>query len=216
MHTKRNGFIILAIAIVLVVVLFILLGNSTVQAPKQETPPLAAATNLIHYTPPATLPAQTKQGSCWTNSIAAPYRADAWRCTVGNAIQDPCFETSREGTLLCGVDPTQGKEGFQLTLTKPLPTPDVPKEQPTNWAWAVELQDGTFCTPFTGTRPFFGAGEAGYYGCNGSTPSSSIMLLGDLHNTEPLWTASKATIQENNMQWSIAASSTVPIKTVWQ
>ena len=212
---KKNGYLILGIALILLVIIIILLNSNTANAPQQQSTNQATTTIVIRYTPPATLPTQTEQGSCWTNSIAAPYRADAWRCTVGNAIQDPCFETNTKGTLICGVDPTQGKEGFQLTLTKPLPPSDVPQQKPTNWAWAVALQNGTFCNPFTGTRPFID-GQAGYYGCSGFSATSSTMLMGDLNNTTPLWTAAQATIQKNGTQWSIAASSTAIIQTVWQ
>ena len=34
-----------------------------------------------------------------------------------------------------------------------------------DWAWLVELQDGTLCTPFTGTFPFAADGEMALYGC---------------------------------------------------
>ena len=88
------------------------------------------ATQVIAYA--AVQPASStpmESGSCWTNSIAAPFRADAWRCTVGNSISDPCFQIAKStSTLLCNMNPTvlDSTSTFVLKLTKPLPAPEVP------------------------------------------------------------------------------------------
>jgi hypothetical protein len=78
-------------------------------------------TDVIDFLP--AVPAQSRSGSCWTGSIAAPV-AGAYRCTVGNEISDPCLTADDGQTLVCGADPTTDEAGFQLNLTEPLPEPE--------------------------------------------------------------------------------------------
>lgn len=177
---------------------------------------VGATTLVIRYMPSSTLPDSGREGYCWTDSIAAPYRADAWRCMEGNAIHDPCFSLPERQRVVCGTNPAAGKNGFALRLTKPLPKPDTQSVPvPRNWAWLVELNDGTTCSPFTGTMPFI-AGEVGTYGCSSKKKGQQIMLLGELDNRQPLWTARKATLVESGAEWIIKSSEAVPIRKVWQ
>jgi hypothetical protein len=160
-------------------------------------------------------------GSCWTNSIAAPFRADAWRCTVGNDISDPCFQLpNNKSSLLCGVNPTvqNSTSTFVLKLTKPLPSPDVPQGlQPSDWAWLVQLQGGTLCTPFTGTLPITATGDAANYGCAPGPLGNNVMIFNGLNASGSAWTAEIGTITETTSSLPIlASSSTVPVVTVWQ
>jgi hypothetical protein len=114
---------------------------------------MALATQVIRYTPPAQLPAKTESGHCWTSSIAAPYRPDAFRCMVGNEIHDPCFATAQKDRVVCDMNPASGEAGFVLKLTQALPAPEPPPTANENWAWLIELADGSACFPFTGTNP---------------------------------------------------------------
>jgi hypothetical protein len=222
-ETKRRVFMV----IVLFLVLLFGVGqffaysnlntaNQTAQTGNQQPP-----TQVIPYVPPA--PATStpiEKGSCWTNSIAAPYRPDAWRCTVGNSISDPCFEIPNStGTLACGADPagTDTSSTFVLQLTKPLPPSELPTSTPTNWAWLVELGDGTVCSPFTGTRPFSATGEVATYACNGSLPGEDL-IFGDLNDASATWTAEVGSLSNNTSTYppAVAASATVPVFAVWQ
>lgn len=187
------------------------------------TAPAVPATQVIAYTaeqPPSSTP--TESGSCWTGSIAAPFRADAWRCTVGNNISDPCFEIDGSTTtLLCNVNPTDpaSTSTFVLALTKPLPTPEVPPagSAPSDWAWLVQLADGTLCTPFTGTLPITATGEAANYGCAPGPLGNDLMIFGGLDSSSSVWTAEVGTIAETSSSLpSIVSSTTVPVETVWQ
>jgi hypothetical protein len=121
-------------------------------------PPAVEATAVIFYMPP--LPSGTAQvGSCWTGSIAAP-RPGAWRCMVGNAIHDPCFEAPpNRGELVCGAQPALGKGGFVLKLAKPLPA-QVPPPPATPEPWVMQLADGSVCEALTGTLPPVGGAPA--------------------------------------------------------
>jgi hypothetical protein len=162
-------------------------------------------------------------GSCWTNSIAAPYRPDAWRCAVGNGIQDPCFQIDGStSTLLCGANPAESAatSSFVLSLTKPLPFMEssVPPA-PANWAWLVELQDGTLCSPFTGTLPFAADGEVAEYGCAPQTSGGPAWnIFGDLNASSTVWTAKIGMFSASTSTFPppIIASSVVPVAAVWQ
>jgi hypothetical protein len=79
-------------------------------------------TNLVDYLPG--VPSATQSGSCWTSSLVTDI-SSAYRCTVGNAISDPCLVADDGETLVCGVDPLGQTESFQLKLTEPLPEPEL-------------------------------------------------------------------------------------------
>jgi hypothetical protein len=175
---------------------------------------MVSKTVVIHYTPSSNLSLETKNGSCWTNSIAAPFRLDAWRCMVGNEIYDPCFEISGKKSVICDVNPALSKQGFELKLTENLPEPSVQTDTLGNWAWIVELDDGSICTPFTGTRPFIN-GDAGYYGCASISFDKSVMIMGDLVKGAT-WYAKESTFSVNGYNLTLKFSKQTPVKTVWQ
>jgi hypothetical protein len=116
------------------------------------------ATEVIFYVP--SMPAGTPQdGSCWTGSIAAP-RPGAWRCSVGNAIHDPCFQVPpHRDELVCGADPALGKNGFPLKLTKPLPASGA-LASAIGQPWIMQLADNSICEAMTGTLPSVGGNPA--------------------------------------------------------
>lgn len=229
---KRNRIIVV---VVLVLVLLFGVGqffanpseinpsaSNQTTSTSTQTAPVTPATQIVAYvpaTPASSTPVES--GSCWTNSIAAPFRSDAWRCTVGNSISDPCFEIpGSTSTLLCNINPTTvtaSTSTFVLDLTKPLPAPEIPPGlPPSNWAWLVQLADGTLCTPFTGTLPITANGEAASYGC-APGPLGDNLLIFALNSSSSAWTADVGTIAETTSSLpTIATSSTVPVATVWQ
>jgi hypothetical protein len=180
-----------------------------------RSPQLQAETAVVQNQPPTNLPDSGREGYCWTGSIAAPYRTDAWRCTEGNAIHDPCFSLPDGNYVVCGANPVTGDSGFTLKLTKPLPQPEGKASADTNQAWMVELNDGEVCTPFTGTRPLV-AGQVATYGCSPNADGRSSVLLGDLDNGEPVWKAKAATLVRRGTEWKAASIDVVPVKTVWR
>jgi hypothetical protein len=231
-ETKRR---ILIIVVLVLVVLFgvgqFFAGSLTPPASQSPTTPantVTTPTQVIAFA--ASVPASStpvEQGSCFTNSIAAPYRSDAWRCTVGNAISDPCFViltgvstlSVPEPNLICGVNPAvaDSSSTFVLQLTKPLPTSTIPSGTvPLNWAWEVQLVDGTICTPFTGTLPFTANGDVAHYSCNG--PAGENMIFGDINNASSVWMAEVGALSTATSTYPpvIISSSTVPVSIVWQ
>jgi hypothetical protein len=140
---------------------------------------------------------------------------------VGNSISDPCFQLPNStSSLLCDVNPTviDATSTFVLKLVKPLPAPDVPSGvPPTNWAWLVQLGDGTLCTPFTGTLPITATGDAANYGCAPGPLGTDVMIFNGLNTSSSAWTAEIGTISETTSSLpTMASSSTVPVVTVWQ
>lgn len=152
-------------------------GCAAAPAAAPVATPTVAATQVNHYT--AVAPdGPTQSGTCFAGSIAAP-RPDAWRCMVGNSILDPCFATGDSTVLLCEPNPATGDAGTGLKLTQPLPAADGnPADLPPS-PWLVQLADGTFCTPFTGTRGMID-GKMTTYGCASGDPDTRISILDDL------------------------------------
>lgn len=219
----------ITVIIVFLLVILFGVGQFFARAPVLNTNPEGngasanpQATFVVRYAPP--IPASSTpvvRGSCWTNSIAAPYRTDAWRCAVGNDIQDPCFQIEGStSTLFCGMDPANlaATSSFVLALTKPLPVPEGSQPAPNNWAWLVELQDGTVCSSFTGTLPFAADHEVAEYGCAPRYQGDDRMIFGDLNALSDVWTAEIGTLSSSTVTFPppIVASSVVPITEVWQ
>jgi hypothetical protein len=174
---------------------------------------LENSTKVIQFAVPETLPSTIKSGECWTNSIAEPYREDAWRCMVDDSIYDPCFAMEPKGFVFYPLNPLN-EEAFLIEFTKPLPEVEIPVKKQDNWAWFVKLKDGTYCSPFTGTRVFVGQ-DIAYYSCNSSVEGETAVLMGDLISGN-IWKATKAVIEQVDKKWIIKSSQEVEVDTVWQ
>ena len=144
-------------------------------------------------------------GSCFANAVGLG-REDAYRCTVGNQIYDPCFVVDDAPTVVCGANPATGEAGFVLELTEPLPEPDPGN---LSMSWLVELADGQVCGLMTGTVPGVGDRTAPY-GCPDGT-----YLFEDFQQDE-VWMAEKAVIDLGDDGFVLVESEMVPIRTVWQ
>lgn len=158
---------------------------SAAQASATPTPPAPRVTEVIRYVPSRPDASTTQDGSCFARSAALSWREDTYRCSVGNAISDPCFALP-DSVLVCGANPTRtDAKPFLLRVTAPLPA------QPPNAAqieagkkngWLVKLPDGTTCGFLTGATAGFD-GKRINYGCTDGTS-----ILGDL-NPGATWTA---------------------------
>jgi hypothetical protein len=229
---KKRNKIVFIIVMLLVVLFgvgqFFSFSNVTpANQPVQNQTNNPSATQVIAYAPSVSSSTPVESGSCWTSSIAAPYRKDAWRCAVGNGISDPCFKlpaapgSSQTTYALCGVNPDNpnSTSTFILRLTKPLPAPEsLQINPPSNWAWLVELSDGTLCSPFTGTRPFAAGGESANYGCAPGPLGKDILIFGDLNASSSVWTAKIGTLSVSTSTFppAIQSEQEVNVKAVWQ
>src|SRR5260370_39158208 len=115
-----RAFVVLAFALIF----FVSISSALAQPPVSSLS--MTETSIVHFVPP--VPANdTREGSCWTNSIAVPARHDAYRCMVENGIHDPCFIVPpNHDRLLCDADPALKTDGFLLKLIKPLPRTSHP------------------------------------------------------------------------------------------
>lgn len=136
-------------------------GALAVSSPGAVNAQSVRATRVVTYIP-AVPSAPKRSGSCWTRSIAAPSRADAWRCMLGNEIYDPCFSPKLPEVVVCDVNPVTGGRGFAVRLTKPLPTGEPAMTARVAFPWLVQLASGEICRPLTGTHELVGKDSIGY------------------------------------------------------
>lgn len=143
-RAARTSFRMVKIAAVLA---FVMLSA----APAAAVPTVAAHTNAVIFNATSMRVTARQSGNCWTASIASQ-RSDAYRCMVGNAIHDPCFELSAQ-SVACPLDAAENS-GLVIALDKPLP----PAASHAN-AWQMQLVSGATCAVGTGTTipgyPFY-------------------------------------------------------------
>jgi hypothetical protein len=124
---------------------------------------------------------QTVHGSCWTTSIA-DYRADAYRCFVGNEIHDPCFASAANAVfVLCPLYmPTSPV--LRINLTKRLPATTA-NGDPTRYSpWVLQFVTRKWCEILSGATGVI-AGMRINYGCVGGGT-----LLGNPRRDAATWT----------------------------
>ena len=131
---------------------------------------------------------QTVDGNCWEGSLADSYRPDAWRCTAGNEILDPCFTDpfKNQDFLICSDSPLSDTVTV-LNLTEPLPVLPTPAPETVETSkalpWVIELEEGQVCNFATGATGSMG-GKRLNYGCTGNGS-----VWGELDMSQPVWTA---------------------------
>jgi hypothetical protein len=116
---------------------------------------------------PAIHVTKTVKGSCFTGSIEAN-RNDAWRCTSGTALFDPCFSSSKAtGIVICVPVPWK-RSGVELKLTRLLPTGSGSKRTPSTKGqpWGIETTSGLRCV-LEGMGPFVNKRVFADYACKG-------------------------------------------------
>jgi hypothetical protein len=181
---------------------------------RQTWVPAPVATQIITYIPKGTPQGEPQPGSCWTNSLAAFGREDAWRCSNDNMIADPCFQLAgNSNVVICEPDPIKDDAGFTMTLTEPLPKADVPAAAADSYAnngWAVLLADGNACYFATGATFALGDDRANY-GC----VEGEWYIMGDLI-PGTVWQAKLATVTMGENGAELKDSKTVDVVTVWK
>lgn len=144
----------------------VLLGLALAPRSSALSPVATSARIYTPFTPTGAsrLATVLRHGSCFAGSLAAN-RRDAWRCTVGNLIYDPCFKSPMSAALLCVRGPW-ATSAVRLALTKPLPVAGNRLAPGLHGLpWAVHLLDGRRCTLLTGATTGIG-GKRLNYGCD--------------------------------------------------
>lgn len=94
--------------------------------------------------------AKSVSGACWAGSLQDA-RHDAWRCTSGYRILDPCFTGPRAGVYLLCVSAPWSRSSLRVHLQKPLPMSFANRgAAPQGTPWALELTNGGRCMVLTG------------------------------------------------------------------
>lgn len=198
--------------VILVLVLIFLVERKVTPYVKEpnlsiQTPVLQ--TKVVMFRPD--VPAESKEGSCFANSVMSNSK-DAWRCTVGNQIYDPCIVATDGKTLVCGVDPSKNTPGFSLTLITPLPTPEVSEDMVNN-PWILETASGRLCSFAQGASGVVDDVRINYY-CESTNETSDAVIVGDLKQGK-LWNAKRVVLAKNEPTLTILQEGIVPLKTVW-
>jgi hypothetical protein len=108
---------------------------------------------------------QTVRGSCFSTSDAA-LRDDAYRCTSGNELFDPCLAppaSVRAGhVVVCPTDPFR-HTGIEIRLTRALPRNHGPAPSERGIPFALRLTNGCEAMLDTGATAVIGRERANYY-----------------------------------------------------
>jgi hypothetical protein len=173
------------------------------------------ATKVIKYAFPVIIPKEIKDGSCLEYSKSEPYRQDAFKCVIDKIAYDPCFSNEAKDKVVCHMNPLS-QDVFIINLKAPLPDVKSPVVLRTNWAWFLELEDGTICSPYTGSKPLINNTEA-FYGCKPKIKGDLDVLIGDLIIGE-IWTVKRMIVTRDGIGtgWDTKFSDIVKVKTVWQ
>jgi hypothetical protein len=167
---------------------------------------IVPATRVVIFHPKGTHGAAVF-GACDMGESVALIRADAWRCSVGNLIYDPCFSAAPHATsVICGATP-QNPIGIKVTLARPLPTHGPVHGMQ---AWVMQLGDGSSCTFITGAT--FGVqGQRANYEC-----SDKDWVVGDPQSGR-VWYAVKVQLSPKVGPNGPAASRifAISVGTVW-
>jgi hypothetical protein len=94
-------------------------------------------------------------GYCWAGSEALRGRPEAWRCTSGNRVLDPCLEAGGidPAPLACAASPWSDDIAL-LTLTAPLPRDRANAAGGmAGHPWAFQLANGARCQLTGSTAP---------------------------------------------------------------
>lgn len=111
---------------------------------------------------------QHVKGECWVPSLAT-IRGNAWRCSSGHYIYDPCFSARATAKqVVCPRDVFK-HTAMLLTLTRSLPPPDDSRgnvverlRPPDIEPWMLSLPDGSYCVFAVGATFTVGKRRANY------------------------------------------------------
>jgi hypothetical protein len=104
---------------------------------------------------------KTRRGDCFTGSLAT-VRRDAWRCSMGNRIVDPCFSSRRAPDAVLCPRAAWKRTGIRIKLRQPLPRPRGKRPSIKLRPWALELVDGRHCGMETGATEAIGGTRANF------------------------------------------------------
>jgi eukaryotic-like serine/threonine-protein kinase len=112
-------------------------------------------------------------GECFAGSNKI-LRSDAWRCTIGNVLHDPCFSDPLGGSAVVACKKSPFSDDVTVIKAPSLPVDSAnPSEGTNSLPWAVKLADGKECIFLSGAGVVV-ADLRDNYSCNGQ-----LELYGD-------------------------------------
>lgn len=129
---------------------------------------------------------ESRGGICAERSRLVP-RSDAWRCEVGGAVLDPCFEavkSHRPASIVCAAEPLSGAPGFTVGGASPPPASSAPALDPAQFGnlfylidrigTPVKLVNGQYYAPYVES-----VGQGVLVGLSGMRASGDLDRDGD-------------------------------------
>jgi hypothetical protein len=204
------------LAIAAALIFSMLISPALAQAPVSS---LSMSKTEIVFFVPGLPTGDTREGSCGSKSIVAFSRRDAYRCSVGDEIHDPCFRVPPIGDrLVCDANPALKTDGFLLKLIKPsLPRPShVPRKRE---PWILKLADGSICETMTGTLPAVN-GQPARWSC-AIHIRDQVRPAGVVTTLKPgkIWMADRypeSAIATPGQAPSKVEAEKVPVKMIWE
>lgn len=192
---KRLKFIFILVLSFVSILLIVVKQNKKLVVQQQSV-----ITEVIDYMP-TTSPNDVKEGSCWTGSNNASSNPNAYRCTIGHNLYDPCFK-EQNNKVICGITPVDNSKSFELKLTEPLPNNNLRADKDSGLApWIAELDNKVICTKFGGTagdipRADGKIGDLYFYTCGDKS-----VIVGHIDTSGPLWRAQTAFIKADGSDY---------------
>jgi hypothetical protein len=129
---------------------------------------------------------KTQEGNCFAGSIAASGRADAWRCSVGDEIMDPCFADPGGHQVACPAFPDLTSVAT-IHLGRSLDPGLANHDNPAAAPWMLQIAGPVSCAFLTGATNVV-AGHRLNYAC-----SDGSSLFGTPDRTSAQWTILRGT-----------------------
>jgi hypothetical protein len=138
--------------------------------PTPSPSPTPTATAMYRYEPPVTFPdsATLPVVDCWTGSLST-LRADAFRCSLGDIIHDPCLLSTEEMILACPDDPRDESTTIFAQWGGEEDPADVrgPTGEESPWFLVVDAPGKPLCHLVTGATGMLPGGRRADFACSG-------------------------------------------------
>jgi hypothetical protein len=188
--------------------LLLVLCATSVRAQMPVSPLTITETKIVRFAPTLPIGGYAQEGSCGSESLMVT-RPGAWRCSVANAIHDPCFPLPKNhGQLVCDADPAPKAEGFVLKLMKPLPESPHLDRKPEPWIF--RLADNSICNATLSANGHPRRWKCTIYIRDQVRPDGVVTLL----TPGKIWMADK--FPGSAIGTQDAKPEKIPVKMIWQ
>lgn len=151
---------------------------------------------------PAVRVTHTLHGTCFSGS-AATGRADAWRCSSGNELFDPCFSSAQaRGIVLCPATVSNSR-AVEIKLRRRPSMGNHGRASTSGLPWAIQTTSST-CVMATGATATIHGVRANYF-----CPKSKNWLWGSPSRRSQPWRIYSAPLSATRLQHRVT------VKVAW-